>query len=262
MVGFPYTKAMNSNWDLDQGAGVILCSAEAAERHGVARDRWVFPWSGTDGRDTDFVSNRDELYESPAIRTAGRAAMSMAGIGPDDVGHVDLYSCFPSAVQIGANEMQLGFDRLLTVTGGLTFAGGPLNNYVMHGIATMAGVLRADAGSIGLCSANGGYVTKHAFGIYSTEPPPTPFTHRNCQEEIDEFPTRELAADHVGAVTIEGYTVMHGAEGPEKALAACRLADGRRTWASSTDGPLLDAMLTEEHIGRPAEVSPTFELMT
>ena len=142
MVGFPYTKAMNSNWDLDQAAGLILCSAEVAEQHGIQRDRWVFPWSGTDGGDTNHVSNRDELYESPAIRTAGPRAMALAGIAPGDLAHVDLYSCFPSAVQISATEQGLGLDRQLTVTGGLTFAGGPLNNYVTHSIATMAGVLR------------------------------------------------------------------------------------------------------------------------
>jgi acetyl-CoA C-acetyltransferase len=260
MVGFPYTKAMNSNWDLDQAAALVLCSAEAAERHGVARDRWVFPWAGTDGADTYLVSNRWELYESPAIRTAGRRAFELAGVGPDDLAHVDLYSCFPSAVQISAAELGLGTERQLTVTGGLTFAGGPLNNYVTHSIATMAGVLRDDPGSIGLCSANGGYVTKHAFGIYSTTPPAGGFRHEDCQAEIDRFPTRELAADHTGAVVIEAYTVMHGADGPERALFACRLADGRRQWAGSSDPALMAAVMADEHVGRTAQVTPAFDL--
>ena len=86
---------------------------------------------------TTFVTERENLHSSPAIRIAGRAAMELAEVGPDDIDHVDLYSCFPSAVQIGATELGLSQDRQLTVTGGLTFAGGPLNNYVTHGIATM-----------------------------------------------------------------------------------------------------------------------------
>jgi acetyl-CoA C-acetyltransferase len=40
------------------------------------------------------------------------------------VTHVDLYSCFPSAVQIAAAEIGCPTQRDLTVTGGLTFAGG------------------------------------------------------------------------------------------------------------------------------------------
>ena len=125
-------------------------------------------------------------------------------------------SCFPSAVQIAATELGLGVDRQLTQTGGLTFAGGPLNNYVTHSIATMANVLRDDPGSVGFCSANGGYITKHAFGVYSTTPPTDGFQHQDCQEEINTFPSVDLDADHIGLATVEAYTVMHGAEGPRK----------------------------------------------
>ena len=169
MVGFPYTKAMNSNWDLDQAAALILCSVAAAESLGIARDRWVFPWSGTDAHDTELFSERQDLHSSPAIRVAGRVALELAGRNVDDVAHVDLYSCFPSAVQIAAAELGLDEARPLTVTGGLPFAGGPLNNYVMHSIATMVDVARQHPGELCLCSANGGFVTKHAIGLYTTD---------------------------------------------------------------------------------------------
>ena len=257
LVGFPYTKAMNSNWDLDQAAAIILCSVQAAESAGVSRDRWLFPHSGTDGADTNFVSNRGNLHSSPAIRVAGQRAMELAAVTPDELDHVDLYSCFPSAVQIAATELGLGIERQLTQTGGLTFAGGPLNNYVTHSIATMANVLRNEPGSIGFCSANGGYITKHAFGVYSTTPPADGFQHQNCQEEIDAFPHIELDADHVGPATIEAYTVMHGADGPDRGLAALRTANGRQ-WASTSDADLMNAMMDDEHIGRSVEVLPDF----
>ena len=84
---------------------MILCSAERAEALGVPRDRWVFPHSGTDAHDHYFVSERDDLGRSPAMRLAGRAALELAGVGVDDLAHVDLYSCFPSAVEISAYEL-------------------------------------------------------------------------------------------------------------------------------------------------------------
>jgi len=158
MVGWPYTKAMNSNWDLDQGASLILCSVAAAEAAGVPRDRWVFPLAGADAHDTYAVTERRDLHSSPAIGAAGRRLTELAGVAPADAHHVDVYSCFPSAVQVGADELGLDLGRRLTVTGGLPFAGGPLNNYVTHSIATMVGVLRGDPGSIGLITANGGSV--------------------------------------------------------------------------------------------------------
>src|SRR5262249_22302959 len=161
----PYTKLLNSNNMVEQGAGLILCSVEKARALGIPQDRWVFPLAGADAHDHWFMTNRADLCSSPAIRLAGRELFETAGVGADDLAHVDLYSCFPSAVQIAAEELGLGIDRPLTVTGGMSFAGGPWNNYPMHGIATMADRLREDTGAVGLCTANGGYTTKHALGL-------------------------------------------------------------------------------------------------
>jgi len=250
MVGFPYTKAMNSNWDLDQAAAVMLCSAEVAEAAGVPRDKWVFPLAGTDAHDTYAVSERRDLHSSPAITEAAKKLFSLAGLGADDVKHIDLYSCFPSAVQVGAESIGFGEDRLLTQTGGLTFAGGPLNNYVTHSIATMIDVLRSDEGAVGLVSANGGFLTKHALGLYSSEPSAAGYEAADVQDVVDQVPTTPVAEDHAGEVTVEAYTVMHSADGPEVGLCALRTDDGARTWGRVTDVSAAAAMTTEEAIGR------------
>ncbi len=255
MVGFPYTKAMNSNWDLDQAAALIICSVETAEAAGIDRSRWVFPHAGTDAHDTYAVSERRDLHSSPAIEAAGRRLFELTGLGPEDLDHIDLYSCFPSAVQVGAASLGIPLDRQLTVTGGLTFAGGPLNNYVTHSIATMVDVLRNDPGSIGLVTANGGYLTKHALGIYSTEPGATPFVAEDVQEQVNEVPTTDVDETFAGVGEIEAYTVMHGKEGPERALAAVRTPAGARTWASSTASAIMTELLTVEGIGRSVEVN-------
>ncbi len=263
MIGFPYTKLMNSNNAVEQGAAVILCSAERAEALGVPRDRWVFPHSGTDAHDHYFVSEREDLRSSPAIRVAGRTALELAGVGVDDLAHVDLYSCFPSAVEVGAAELGLGLDRPLTVTGGLSFAGGPWNNYVTHSIAAMAGVLREDPGSVGLVTANGGFITKHAIGVYGTEPPATPFRHAEPQAEVDALPSRTICEAPDGAIEIESWTVLHGRDGgPENGFVVGLLADGQRAWGTTQDPDQLQALLTEELAGRKADLRPdgAFEL--
>ena len=257
MIGFPYTKLMNSNNAVEQGAGVILASAERAEALGVPRDRWVFPHAGTDAHDHYFVSNRDDLGRSPAMRIAGRRALELAGVGVDDLAHVDLYSCFPSAVEIAAYELGLSLDRQLTVTGGLSFAGGPWNNYVMHSIASMAEVLRSDPGSVGLVTANGGFTTKHAFGVYSTEPPAEPFRHAEPQDEVDALPSRELCEDPDGTATVETWTVMHDrANQPEQVILTALLPDGRRAWGVSTEPAVAKALVTEDVAGRPVALRP------
>lgn len=254
MIGFPYPKYMNSNNDVDMAASLLVCSVEKARALGVPEDRWVFLHAGTDCRDHVFVSQRADLRSSPAVRIGGRRALDLAGVGSiDEVEVIDLYSCFPSAVQVGAAELGLPLDRQLTRTGGLTFAGGPWNNYVMHAIATVVTDLRERPGALGLVWANGGYLTKHAFGVYSTVPPAAGFRHDEPQAEIDSLPRREgvTAADAAGPVTIEGYVVMHDREGrPENALAACLLPDGRRSFGRSAD--LAAAMCEGEWVGRSA----------
>jgi len=253
MIGMPYPKLMNSNNDVDMAAALMVCSVAKAESLGVPRDRWVFMHSGADTHEHIFVSNRNNFYETPAIRIGGKSALELAGLGIDDIDLVDLYSCFPSATQLGAQSLGLDITSQLTRTGGLPFNGGPWNNYVMHAIATMANELRAAPGTKGFIWGNGGFTTKHSFGVYSTEPPKNGFRFGNPQSEIDALPMRDLAVavDAQGPATIEAYTVMHNREGsPETAYAACLLADGRRAWGQSTDADLAGAMCEGEWVGR------------
>ena len=239
MVSWPYTKLMNSNNMVDQSAALILTSVETATRLQIPTDRWVYPYAGTDAHDTYAISERAELHRSPAIRIGGARALQLAGLAIDDVDYVDLYSCFPSAVQVAATELGLPVDdpaRPLTVTGGLTFAGGPWSNYVAHSIATMAELLTANPGRRGLITANGGYLTKHSFGVYGTEPPSSEFRWEDTQSAVDREPTRAAAVEWEGVGTVEAWTTPFDRDGqPEKTFLAVRTPDDRRTLALITD---------------------------
>jgi acetyl-CoA C-acetyltransferase len=249
LIGFPYTKLLNSNNNVNQAAAVLICSAERARSMGVSDDRMVFPHVGSEAADTKYVSNRRDMSSSPAITAAGQALFKAAAAGPDDVAHIDLYSCFPSAVQVAAAALGIGLDRELTVTGGMTFAGGPWNNYVGHSIATMTEVLRRDPDTLGLCSANGGLLTKHALGLYSTRPPQRPF--QVLRPEVQAEYRAVVGAAATGRAVIESYTVMHDRDGrPETGIATALLADGARTWRTTRRTDLLSLMVTEEMGGR------------
>jgi acetyl-CoA C-acetyltransferase len=144
MVAFPYPKLMNAIIEVDQAAALLLTSAGVARELGVPRERWVFLLGGAEAHDHWLISDRVDYASSPAIRAAGRAALDAAGLGIDDIELLDLYSCFPSAVQIARNELGIADDdsRCLTVTGGLACFGGPGNAYSLHAIATMMDRLR------------------------------------------------------------------------------------------------------------------------
>jgi acetyl-CoA C-acetyltransferase len=258
MISWPYPKLMNSNNMVDQGAALILCSVGKAEHLQIPRDRWVFPHAGTDAHDTYSVAERDELHRSPAIRIGGARVLELAGVGVDDLDFVDVYSCFPSAVQIAAREIGLPIGdarRPLTVTGGLTFAGGPWNNYVTHSIATITELLRGNPGLRGLITANGGYLTKHSFGVYSATPPAQAFRWEDVQAAVDLEPTRTARVEWEGTGTVESWTTAFDREGlPEKAFLAVRTPDGSRTWALISDSDEAAATVAEDIAGAEVRV--------
>jgi acetyl-CoA C-acetyltransferase len=251
MISWPYTKLMNSNNMVDQGAALILTSVEQANRLQIPAERWVYPQAGTDAHDTPAIADRDELHRSTAIRIAGARVLELADVRLDDVDYVDLYSCFPSAVQVAAAELGLAVDdpaRPLTVTGGLTFAGGPWSNYVMHSIATLAELLVANPGRRGLITANGGYLTKHSFGVYGTEPP-AEFRWEDMQPAVDREPTRDGLVEWEGIGSVEAWTTPFNRDGqPERAFLAVRTPDGSRALALIGD-PAAAEVTVREDIG-------------
>jgi len=258
MIAFPYPKLCTANMQVDQGAGYIVCSVAAAQAAGVPQERWVFPLAGADGNDHWYISQRPELHRSPAIRLAGRAALELAGIGVDDLAAIDLYSCFPAVVQIAARELGLSVDdggRPLTLTGGLTFGGGPGNNYVAHGISAAARALREAPGTIGLVTGLGWYATKHSVGIYASRPPvgggAQPFAWRDVQSEIDALPQCRVDVEASGQVTVETYTVTFDRDGnAERGIVACRTLDGARAWGNISDPDALASLCVKEGVGR------------
>ncbi len=260
MVGFPYPKYLNAIMEVDQSAGVIVTSLAKARELGVAPDRMVFLHGCADAHDLWNPLERQDFHSSPAMRLTGARALEMAGVGLADISHIDLYSCFPSAVQIGAEELGLALDdpRGLTVTGGLPYAGGPGNNYAMHAVAVMMQRLRDNPGDYGLVTANGWFLTKQSTGVYSTTPPERPFERQDpavIQRQIDAFDHPAVIEQPNGRGRIETYTVVHGRDGYLMGIVVGRDEGGRRFVAQIPPDPaILSALETSEGVGRMGTV--------
>ena len=128
----------------------------------------------------------------------------------------------------------------------------------MHASATMIDVLRGGPPH-GLCCGPTARLPHEALaGVYGAEPPVHGFRHDHPQGEIDALPRRLLAGrrDKLPArPAIEGYTVMFDRDGtPQQAITACLLADGRRAWATSTDGDTAVALAGGEWVGRAVRI--------
>ena len=256
-LAYPYTRSLVAHLHVDQAAAVLLMSTAAADRAGVAPDRRVFLHGSADLHDRILVSQRVDYCSSPAIRAGGGQALAQAGVAAAALDHIDLYSCFPAAVQIAADMIGLAHDdpRGLTLTGGLPYFGGPGNNYSTHAIAEMVERCRARPGSTGLVFANGGYLTKHSFGVYSTRPADgwARVEPAVAQARIDAIASPAFTEAPSGGGTIETFTVAYERGRPAFAILIGRLDDGRRFLAQMREG--LEALIDAPVIGRRIEVA-------
>lgn len=235
----PYTKRMNSFANVDQGAALLVTSFAHAREAGLA-DRCVFPWSGATSSDVTPAARRDP-GASPAIRAAAAAALEASGIGLDEIGSFDLYSCFPVAVEVGAAELGLALDdsRGLTRTGGLPFFGGPGNDYTSHAIAASVLWLR-EQGGLAYVAGNGGLLSKHSIGIYGRTPPPRGFVAADPDEAAQARITSEgldVVEEASGIATVVAGTVVYDREGEVTSAPVIATLDQASSGSSGSSGP-------------------------
>jgi acetyl-CoA C-acetyltransferase len=255
MVAAPYTRRLCSQWDVDQAVALLVCTEETARALGVAADRAVYPHAVVESNAMIQMPSRRDLHRCAAFALAGERLHEVTGVAPRDADHLDLYSCFPAAVQVQAAELAIDLDRQLTVTGGMTFAAGPLNSYALHAMATMVGVLRQDAGASGVVTAVSGMLTKQGMVLLSNEPPAAGFRVEEVGEQTRAETETVPVADGVdGDATVVGSTVAHTWGAATQAIAIVESGEGVRTIATSDDPALLDAFTTEDWCGRTVHV--------
>lgn len=239
MIADPHPLAVVAREQVNQAAAVLLTTVSEARRLGIAETKWVY-LHGHAALNERPVLERPDLSTSPAMTSAYTLALSQAGIRVDELQYLDLYSCFPIAVFTAAEALGIATDdaRGLTLTGGLPYFGGPGNNYSMHAIAELATRLRAEPGSFGLVGANGGLMSTHAVGIYSTRPKAyTPMDCQAAQYRIDTAAAPQIARFAEGWGEVESYTVLHGKNGPSTIAVIGRLElTGERFVANAVEG--------------------------
>jgi acetyl-CoA C-acetyltransferase len=228
---------------------------------GVPPERRVYLRGWCYATDPIYIAEHDEMWRSPAMAAAAREALRVGGVGVDDVAHLDVYSCFGSSVNFARDALELrdGDERALTVTGGLPYHGGAGSDYMTHSIATMADVLRRDPGSYGLVSGVGMHMTKHVYGLYSTEPGPVaPPEQGRVQAAVDGDGKRAIRDVYDGAATVAAYSVVHGKDGePEWGVVLCDVPEGDRAYGKVVDADMLTSIERDELVGRKVTLTPT-----
>jgi acetyl-CoA C-acetyltransferase len=258
-LAFPYNKWHSTQWTVNQAAALLLCTAEVATRLQVPPDRWTFPLVGLESSHAVSLLRRRRPHTWPAMEVVARAAAARVGRPVSEVEIVEAYSCFPAAVRV--QQRALGLDRSAapTITGGMAFAGGPFNNFVLQATAAVVARMRDDPGTLGAVTTVSGLLTKPGIGIWSATPDGRPPLLADLADQSEsETGTVDVVATlegYQGEGTVVTYTVTFDGMEPVRTVALFDITDGRRCVAVSVDADLAAHATASELIGTRARIA-------
>lgn len=249
MISYPYRKLMVANPMVNQAAAVLVTNLAAARNAGLSDGQMIFVGSGARANEpADFLS-RDSYEHSTAQDAVLKMTLQENRIAASEIDLFEIYSCFPTVPKMARRTLGLADDIKPSVAGGLTFFGGPANNYMTHAITAAVRALRDGAGDNALLYGQGEYVTKHAAIVLSrtgTVPVPVISDVQNLADAA-ACSIPKLTQDYNGSATIESFTITYDRAGhPKTAPIVCRTPEGARVVAFGHINDGLLGLLTSE----------------
>lgn len=259
-ICLPYTRRLVAQDAVNQAAALLLTSVGQARALGISPRQWTFLQGYAEGED-QFTSERLDPGTSTAMRRVFDRALASALARSEEFELIDIYSCFPCAVDAACDALDLPADgsRRLTVTGGLPYFGGPGNNYSLHALAEMAQRLR-NSDQRALVTANGGILSKHAAAVLAGIPdaggavPLDMSEPENWQIDRAGISTAPVAAAPE-AGRIMSYTVIFERSKADRAVILGETEYGERFLASSEQGETVESMKRASPVGRPVRLA-------
>ncbi len=263
-LAYPYNLRHSTQWTVDQASALLICSAGRAAEAGVPSDRWLFPHVALHCSEAVTLTARRHLHAWPAMGVLGRAAEAHAGLRLREVRLAEVYSCFPAAVRVQQRELGLDLAGTPTLTGGMAFAGGPFNHFVLQSLVTLGRRLRDDPDELGLLTTVSGMLSKPGLAVWAASPPrEAPLVADLAREALaatETLPIADAPLPDECAATVASYTVTYGGvDGlePVRTAIVADLADGVRSAATCEDADTAHLAVAEGLVGRAVKVKDT-----
>jgi acetyl-CoA C-acetyltransferase len=224
---------------VDLGGAIILIKAGRAAELGIPRDKWVWLAGAAEAAEPP-VSERAVIHRSAALDFAIRDALEQAALTPCELGPVDIYSCFPCAVFAAIDAMKTPQRAAgdYTLTGGLSFFGGPGNGYGVYAIGAMVNALRRDGSRPAMVTANGGVMSKQAVGIYTSVQPQRPWSGEIARGYQEQRVAIDSAPQGTARVVTFARPVTKDVMGPASVI--LEMESGIRAMAVVDNAPQVD----------------------
>ena len=162
----------------------------------------------------------------------------------------DLYSCFPAAVEMFGEALKIKNISQSSITGGMSFAGGPLNSYVLNSTVQMIRKIRSEENKYGIVTGISGMMTKQSFALWGKRNLIN-YSFKDVSEEAEnnEVPYK-ISSETSGEGNIIGYTVIKNEESVKKAVIYIEDVNKNRNIITSENKEVIESMEINEWVGK------------
>ena len=250
LQALPYNKFHCTSWNVNQASAMIICSEDLANDLGIPQNKRVYPLASSETNHMIAPIQRQNLNKSFGLELAVKFIKNVCEDNNIEPNLYELYSCFPIAVQMFSDSLGLKKHQGKTVTGGMAFAGGPLNNYMIHSTVKMLNEIRSNHSNIGLVTGVSGMMTKQALSLWSKKPL-IDFISKDVSEEakLKDIPV-QMSHALEGFASVIGYTIFPDDNGQLKAVVYSEDSQKKRKVLISNDKEILKSMGEEEWVGK------------
>ena len=246
-MAYPYNKYHCTSWNVSQASAILICEEGLADQLNISKQKRIYPMASSETNHMIALIQRPSLISSAGLTLASEKINEVVDKHSINLNLIDLYSCFPVAIQQFENVLNLNTKTSRTITGAMPFAGGPLNNYMLHATVQALLKLRSESGH-SLITGVSGMMTKQSFCLWSSEYQ-MPFYHADVTKKAQQLdkPIPISNAKHGNGIVI-GYTVLY--EGTKPTLGVFYIEDsqGERKVVTSEDKAVITSMREEEWI--------------
>ena len=208
MQALPYNKLHCTSWNVNQASAMILCSEELANELNIPQKNRLYPLASSETNHMIAAIQRPNIIKPTGLQLAADFILNICKEHNIKPNTFEVYSCFPVAVQMFADSLNLDLNSNLTSTGGMPFAGGPLNHFVIQSTVKILKDIKKDSNKIGLVTGVSGMMTKQSFALWAKEPFIN-FISKDVTNEAEKIEQPiPLSSLSEGSGKVLGYTVL------------------------------------------------------
>ena len=249
-IAFPYNKKHCASWNVNQSAAILLCSEKIANLLEIDSDKRVYLLASSENNNMIPTLQRENLTKPIGMKLAADFILDICNKNKITPSLFDLYSCFPIAVQMFADVLKINNFSNSTVTGGMSFAGGPLNSYVLNSTVQIIRKIRSNKSDIGIVTGVSGMMTKQSFALWSSKKH-IPFNFKDVTKDAAELDKAlKISDENDGNGKIIGYTIIKDNNSNKKAVMYIENEKKKRNIVTSYNKEIINSMENSEWVGK------------